>query len=233
MLHAAAWHARYEVIAFLLSHKFDANLRNKKQNTALHLLMERTNEPRALDCIRLLLEHGADPTLANESGITALQIGLQQQPPVDLAADPQFQLLVEKFTNNSTSSSDSSAAAETDLVEQAEQCFRKLRLSFLAAVEVKSESSMIETLQSALPFVRAGHLSLDRPIKVSSGSTFLHTCAWFLKTQLAQWLIDHGVRFLLSNLFLSLCVSSHLSLLSSGGCQRPKSEGQLSASPRS
>lgn len=187
MLHAAAWHCRYEVMEFLVQHKFDANLRNKKQNTALHLLMERHAEPHAHDCIRLLLEHGADPTLLNDSQLSPLQIAQQHN------FDPMTIEQLQTHLQNILSSSATAPLGE-DPQEAAEQCFRKLRLSFLAAVEVKSESSMIDTLQTAVPFIESGHLSLNRPIKVNSGSTLLHTCAWFLKTQLADWLIDHGVR---------------------------------------
>ena len=75
-LHIAAQVANKEVCRLLLSHKVEHDQVNKvdnKGNTALHLCAQSQNEE-ALECMKMLLDKGADIEVKNFKGLSPLHV---------------------------------------------------------------------------------------------------------------------------------------------------------------
>ncbi|MDB4766140.1 ankyrin repeat domain-containing protein [bacterium] len=70
-LHIAAWP---KMVEMLVSHGADVNIRNKTGATPL---MIHAREPDRYDVLRALLRAGADPTLSDDDGRTALEIATE------------------------------------------------------------------------------------------------------------------------------------------------------------
>jgi ankyrin repeat protein len=88
-LHLAAWDGHLDVVKFLLEHGANPNIQeNKYGKTPLHYAVSRclenkfgrtllhfTVSRRNVDVARVLLDHGADPTISDNEGMTPLELG--------------------------------------------------------------------------------------------------------------------------------------------------------------
>jgi len=75
---------------------------------------------------------------------------------------------------------------------RATRLFERWQKTFLGAIDKQSEEYVIGMLREGEALLASGALSLNRSIKPASGSTFLHTVAWFQKGRVIEWLLQHG-----------------------------------------
>ena len=75
---------------------------------------------------------------------------------------------------------------------RAKKLFERWQKTFLGAIDKQSEDYIISMLREGEDLIASGLLDLNRSIKPASGSTFLHTVAWFQKKRVLEWLLAHG-----------------------------------------
>ena len=66
---------RFQIVRLLLKHGANANARDSKRRTPLHLVSRQSD---LLDILRILLEHGADLDVEDRDGKTPLQLSLEE-----------------------------------------------------------------------------------------------------------------------------------------------------------
>jgi ankyrin repeat protein len=71
-IHWAAQFRRADVIATLLARGSDPNVRDASLDTPLHWATTEITSPKALDCVRVLIKHGADVNARNKAGRVTL-----------------------------------------------------------------------------------------------------------------------------------------------------------------
>jgi len=74
----------------------------------------------------------------------------------------------------------------------AKKMFERWQRAFLGAVDKQPEEYILAMLREGEDLVATGLLDLNRSIKPASGSTFLHTVAWFQKAKIMEWLLARG-----------------------------------------
>jgi hypothetical protein len=86
------------------------------------------------------------------------------------------------------------AAADSKEIEdpRALRLFERWQKTFLGAIDKQSEEYVVNMLREGEALIASGALSLNRSIKPASGSTFLHTVAWFQKGRVIEWLLQQG-----------------------------------------
>lgn len=77
---------------------------------------------------------------------------------------------------------------------RAKKLFERWQKTFLGAIDKQSEEYVLAMLREGEDLLARGPtvLDLNRSIKPASGSTFLHTAAWFQKARVLEWLLAHG-----------------------------------------
>lgn len=81
-VHKAAVGGQAGILTLLVDAKVDVNAQNDRGTTALILATYTSTEPTFVDCIRLLLCAGADKTLKDEFGQTALDYAREDEHAV-------------------------------------------------------------------------------------------------------------------------------------------------------
>eukprot|EP01006_Ploeotia_vitrea_P009510 TRINITY_DN22453_c0_g1_i1.p1 TRINITY_DN22453_c0_g1~~TRINITY_DN22453_c0_g1_i1.p1 ORF type:complete len:744 (+),score=417.84 TRINITY_DN22453_c0_g1_i1:246-2234(+) len=91
MLHVAVWHGRSHIVKWLLKHGANANSRNIKGNTPMHVACERGGD--RTDIVQLLMDNGGNPALTNY---------MEGKTPLDKASDAVRKFILQKTTQNET-----------------------------------------------------------------------------------------------------------------------------------
>jgi hypothetical protein len=100
-----------------------------------------------------------------------------------------------KFTEQLAVSLAPATQAADSMTEEevrAEHKFRSLQVIFLGAIETMSEKSILAQFMECRPLIKIGAFDVNRSIKDSTKSTFLHTAAWFTKKNLIKFLLSSG-----------------------------------------
>lgn len=124
-------------------------------------------------------------------------------PPTPKNEEPASTPSTDSSSSTSSSSSSSasllSAPAPTIPDDQltpdqlrGKKTFERWQKTFLGAIDKQTEEYVIGMLKEGEDLVNAGFIDLNKSIKITSGSTFLHTACWFQKRKIAEWLLEHG-----------------------------------------
>jgi len=148
-------------------------------------------------------EAGANPSAPQQSDGQSPSDNLatpqssSRQPPLSKRASHHLAAAAAaSFTPHGTSSSNAShstAPAQLSVDDaRAAKLFDRWQKAFLGAIETSSEDYILAMLKEGEDLVWRGKIDLNRSIKPASGSTFLHTAAWFQKAAVMKWLLTHG-----------------------------------------
>ena len=194
LLRKADWHD-HEGIAYLLANGADPNAQSKWRYTALHQALRRDND---LNSIDLMLDHGADPTLANDvDGRSALSIAVRRgradvlaslvrrRIPVELHG---VERLIAACARGDTDTVRTIAQNEPELVRQLIAVGGTLLGEFAATANAEGIGQLLDLGVPASARYEQG----DSYFGIARHSTALHVAAWRSWPAAVRVLIDRG-----------------------------------------
>lgn len=195
MLHAAAINAQSEIIEILLKFDptLDVNMQDVNGKTTLHDAARSGSAP----TVRVLLLHGADPTIKDSYGRTPIFVARETNQPEIVkilrgarqaqkmqASDTELPIQPLQRTETGT------------IIQSPKRTDTELSVNEPLPLWALSSAESIEELRARLPTATASEISARDP---DVGDSALHYSATKNNSEIARLLIEHGAPVNLSN----------------------------------
>jgi ankyrin repeat protein len=195
MLHAAAINARSEIIGILLEFDptLDVNVQDVNGKTTLH----DAARSGSASTVRVLLLHGADPTIKDSYGRTPIHVARETNQP-DIVKILRGAQLAEKMrASDADLPSQPLRRTETGtIIQPPKRTDTELSVNQPLPLWALSSAESIEELRERLPTATAFEISGQDP---DVGDSALHYSATKNNSEIARLLIEHGAPLNLPN----------------------------------
>lgn len=189
MLHRKLDWTDYEGVVWLLEHGADPNAVSHWGSRALEHSLNRDN---SIAFLKTLLDHAADPRLANDNGITAFEraAGMGRVDAIDLFAQRGFKYelkgeaaFLEACARGQSRRARAILDADPAMVERLQARFPGILANFAGAGNVEGVKTLLD-----LGF----DIESRTNVVQSRGDTALHLAVWRGRTEVVKLLIERG-----------------------------------------
>ncbi|KAJ5437931.1 uncharacterized protein N7458_008929 [Penicillium daleae] len=195
MLHSAAINARSEIIDILL--KFDSTLNVNMQDVNGKTTLHDAARSGSAATVRILLTHGADPTIKDSYGRTPIYVARETNQTAILEILRVARLAEKKrATDAELPSKAPQRTATGTIIQSPMRTDTEFSVNEPLSIWALSSAESIEELRTRLPIATASEISAQDP---DVGDSALHYSATRNNVEIARLLIEFGAPLNLSN----------------------------------